>query len=275
MQSVRAMARTAVTVLVCVASTAAAQRADHLRAGVAARPQITRAAERDPTADTIATAGARAASGFSLRRIPAPYAPVVSALVPGAGQVMQSESRAIVYGAIEALSWWRYAKDTRDRAQRIGEFKDISRRVARAHFSPNGPDGDWTYYEGMRDFLESGDFSKSDATLIPETDPNTYNGHRWEIAQGTTDSQAAALAEYARTAVKPDMQWSWRNAQLQLDQYRQTTAKRNDANDAANRDLALLALNHLVSMVDAFARFRLQVSPAANGGAEIGASWRW
>ena len=83
-----------------------------------------------------------------------------------------------------------------------------------------------THGEGMRDFVESGDYSKSDIALVPEPATTTYNGKQagdWVF--NTNATMAEALAQYARTAVKPEFQWSWRNAGLQLDEYRQTTAR--------------------------------------------------
>jgi hypothetical protein len=193
---------------------------------------------------------------------------------------MQGKDRAIVYAAIEGLSWWKLSKDTRERAKQSREFKDLARRVARSHFSPNGPDADWTYYETMRDYQDSGDYSKSDTKLVPESDPKTFNGYTWQVIRGTTDTTTAAglaqaLALYAERAYKPDLQWSWGNAGLQYDLFTRSTEKRNDADAAAKIDIAIIGLNHLISMVDAFATFRLESHPQANGRTAVGATLKW
>jgi hypothetical protein len=222
-------------------------------------------------------AASRAPAPFrALRAAPPAFAPVLSLIVPGTGQFAQGQQRFIAYLALEGLGWWKYAKDVRERRDQVNEYKDLARRVARAHFSPNGPDGDWTYYESMRDYLESGDYSESDSgPIVPQSDPSTFNGYTWQVAEATTTNRADALAQYEARAVKPDMQWSWRNAGLQYDLFKRTTAKRNDAASAAATDLTLLALNHLLSMVDAFATFRLESRVTTEGARSVGVRINW
>lgn len=227
---------------------AAAQRVEEVRAGVASGDTMPR------------------------KRL----APLASALVPGAGQVMLGNNRSIAYLAVEVMAWWQFRKHVNERASQEAAFKELARRVARSHFSPNAGDGNWTYYEMMRDYAESGDFSTSEnGGVVPPTDTLTFNGHVWLDALRTNASTSEALAQYEQRAVKPDFQWSWKNARLQWDLFSQLTEKRNDANRAAARDLLLVAGNHLLSMVDAFATFRLQVRPAEGGGASLGASFSW
>jgi hypothetical protein len=206
-----------------------------------------------------------------------PYAPVISAIVPGGGQLVLGNNRFVVYAAVELLSWFNYRRDTREQANQEALFKDIARKVARSHFSATLPDADWAYYEQMRDFIESGAYSLTDqGPVVPETDTRTYNGSRWVLAQAThANDRAAALAEYERIAIKPDFRWSWQNAQLQYDIFIRTTDSRNDAYHSAITDLMLIGANHVISMVDAFATFRLQVQPQQNGRTGIGASLRW
>jgi hypothetical protein len=203
-------------------------------------------------------------------------APVASALVPGAGQGLLHQSRGLAYFAVEAVAWWRYATNVRERSQQEGVYKDVANRVARAQFSAAPRDSDWTFYEMMRDYVESGHYSLSPSgPVVPETDPTTFNGSRWLLAQSTNPTMADALAEYERTAVKPEFRWSWRNAQFQYDIFKRGTAKRNDANVSANTDLLVIGANHVLSMVDAFATMRLQVRAEADGRTSIGASVRW
>jgi hypothetical protein len=226
-----------------------AQRVEELRAGVAA------------SGDTIARKH---------------LAPVASAIIPGTGQIMLGNNRSIAYFAVEVVGWWRYRKHANERAAQEGAFKELARRVSRAHFTPDAGDGNWTYYEMMRDFAESGDYTTSDnGSVVPPTDTATFNGHVWLDALRTHTSTSEALAQYQQRAVRPDFQWSWKNARIQWDLFSQLTEKRNDANRAAARDLLLVAGNHLLSMVDAFATFRLQIRPADGGGASLGASISW
>lgn len=250
---------------------ARAQSVSGLRAGVA-RPESVSPDSIAPTAPVPGSSPLRGVSDVRARRL----SPIASAVAPGSGQFMLGNDRFVVYAAAEVIGWWRFSKSSHEQSQQEAAFKAIARNVARSHFSSSPPDGDWTYYESMRDFLESGNYSLSNSgTVVPETDTSTFNGHLWLEAQATNATLAGALAEYESRAIKPNFQWSWRNAQLQYDQFKRTTALRNDAHYAAIEDLIAIAANHVLSMVDAFATFRLQVRPLAGGGASVGASAVW
>jgi len=231
-------------VLLAPATTADAQRSDGVRAGVA-------------------------------RLVPAPLVPVASLIVPGAGQFLQRRDRAVAYAAVEAVGWWKLARDIGERAKQESEFKFLARTVARARLSPNGPDGNWTYYESMRDYRDSGVFTQNASKLIPEEDPTTFNGHTWEIALQTSSDSLQALTQYAARAYKGNMLWSWSNAGIQYDVFKRATVKRDDANVAVTADIAVIALNHLISMVDAFAAFRLDSKKLSDGRTTLtgGLSW--
>ena len=204
------------------------------------------------------------------------YAPLASALIPGSGQYMLGQDRFIVYAAVEAIVWWQYGKHAREQVQQERAFKDVARQVARAHFSNTAPDGPWSYYEAMRDWVESGAFSTADSgPVVPESDTTTFNGHLWQLALQSHATVSDALVQYERDAIKPDFQWSWRNAAVQRDVFSQLTNKRNDAFRAAQQDLMMIVANHLISMVDAFATFRLQIRPDSRGGGSLGASLSW
>jgi hypothetical protein len=269
MPATRPLATIVLAALVSAAA-ADAQSIEGLRAGVA-RDDRANTDSVEPFARTT-PAGTAGLGDIRLRRL----APIASAVLPGSGQLALGNDRFVVYAATEIIAWWRYSKNAREQTQQEGAFKAIARTVARSHFSTAPPDGDWTYYESMRDFLESGAYTTTNTgTIVPETDTLTYNGHLWQQALATNATTAAALAVYQAQAIKPNFQWSWRNAQLQYDQFKRTTDKRNDANHAAVQDLIMIAANHVLSMVDAFATFRLQIRPAAGGGASLGASAAW
>ena len=206
------------------------------------------------------------------------YSPLASLVVPGAGQFVLGDHRFVGYAAVEIVGWFLYAKDRQDQARQESAYKDLARQVARAHFSSAFPDAPWAYYEQLRDWQASGVYSQSGTTLEPETDTLTYNGYKWQLALRTTETRDDALAQYQQVAVRPEFQWSWQNAQEQWTLYKNTTADRNDANRAAIRMLSLVAANHILSMIDAFATFRLSVQPDPTGGRDglrIGASVRW
>jgi hypothetical protein len=248
--------------------TSDAQRVEDMRAGVAPRAFDSLTAPAPPANGTLESPR----PSEPLRQ----YAPLTSAFVPGSGQFLLGQDRFVVYATVEALLWWQYGKHTREQNQQQRAFKDLAREVPRAHFSTNAPDGPWSYYEAMRDWQESGDFSKADTgPVVPETDSTTFNGHLWQLELQTHATVADALVQYERDAIKPDYQWSWKNASIQLDIFKQMTNKRNDAFRAAQQDLMMLVANHLLSMVDAFATFRLQVRPDSRGGGSLGASLSW
>jgi hypothetical protein len=269
------------TALVMFAATrgAGAQGLDDGRAGVApsahadATPGVRASAS---AADTLGDWTPRPHIGSLSLQQRRTIAPLVSAALPGSGQWLLGQNRSLAYLAVEAVAWWRYTTDIRERSLQVERFKDIARRVARAQFSPAPPDSDWQFYEMMRDYDESGQYSMSaTGPIVPETDAKTFNGSRWALAQATNSTYADALAEYERTAVKPDFRWSWKNARLQQDIFKRTTEKRNDADRAATRDLIVIGVNHIISMVDAFTTMRLQVRAEADGRTSISGSLRW
>jgi hypothetical protein len=203
------------------------------------------------------------------------YAPLASLAIPGAGQYQLGDDRSIAYGAVEVVGWFLYLKDRQDERHQEAAFKDLARQVARAHFSTTFADAPWAYYEQLRDWQSSGVYTQSDASLVPETDTLTFNGYKWQLALRTSPTRDAALAQYQQVAIKPDFQWSWQNAQEQWTVFKQTTNNRNDADRAATRALSLIAANHILSMLDAFATIRLSIQPTADGGTRVGATLKW
>lgn len=258
--------RIAAAVVLCsgLAAGLQAQRVEGARAGVAladrqsvdSQPSLAEQIRRPP-------GDPRGIADIRIRRL----APIMSAILPGSGQFALGNDRSIVYTAAEVIGWWRLTKSSHEQSQQEAAFKQIARTVARSHFSSAPPDGDWTYYESMRDFQESGAYSLSNnGTVVPETDVSTFNGHLWQQLLATNATTAAALAAYEQQAIKPEFQWSWQNAGLQYDQYVRTTDKRNDAYSAKVQNLIFIGANHVLSMVDAFATFRLQIRPPPGGG---------
>jgi hypothetical protein len=265
-------------VMGAAASSAQGQAFDAGRAGVVAVRGV------PPTQDSATNLGASDSRGL-LSRWPIPdpslqrrrlASPLVSAAIPGLGQALLGQSRALAYIAVEAAAWWRYSTDLRSRAAEEERFKEVARRVARAQFSPSPPDSDWHYYEMMRDYTESGQYSlSSTGPVVPETDASTFNGSRWLLALSTNPTREEALAQYERTAVKPEFRWSWTNARFSYDIFIRDTDKRNDANRAMVHDLLVIGANHVLSMVDAFTTMRLEIRSESNGRTSVGARFDW
>ena len=195
---------------------------------------------------------------------------MLSAAFPGAGQYVLGQDRFAVYAAAEIVLLLKGISDVREQRRQEGDFRSLARQVARSHFSANLPDGPWDYYESMEECFESGAFSLSETDLLPETDATTFNGSRWLLAARnhgvdpvTPDRSGQAyheaIAEYVDRAAHPDFLWSWRNAQLEWDLYHRVINKRNDAARAVGVDMTLLLANHVLSVVDAFANYRVRV----------------
>jgi hypothetical protein len=257
-------------------------------AAVAAHGQAPTALQRRVLADPVPALrldfGNRATVRSNpLRRVRPEVAPLLSALVPGAGQAVLGQDRSVVYAAVEVFLLIRRVSDARAQTLQERDYRALARQVSRAHFSATTPDGDWDYYESMERYLESGAFSLSPTELVPETDTTTFNGSQWRLVQRnhgvdpsapdlSSDAYRAALADYASQAAPADFLWSWRNAQLEWDLFRRTINKRNDAAHAVGLDVTLLLANHVLSTVDAFSSYRLRVSPTRTGGTAVSAS---
>ncbi len=216
------------------------------------------------------------------------WAPLVSAALPGGGQALLEQDRALAYLAVEAYGWLRFASDVREaRGQRDG-YRKLAARVARANLSETRPVGDFEYYERMENFVESGVFDASAAEGVqPETDPESYNGFIWLRARTTffedpaapppveSDAYAAALDYYDGRAIKPEFRWSWRNAQLEQDVFRRTISRSNEAFRRSIQDLGVIIANHALSTVDAYISVRIRNLGRVSEGVGIEASLPW
>jgi hypothetical protein len=213
---------------------------------------------------------------------PAPwYAPVLSAALPGAGQGLLRQQRGIVYAAAEIYFAIRAIEASRDARAERDAYRDLARSVARAPFGGERPVADWAYYERLQHFLESGAFNRTPGGgFTPESDQTTYNGAIWRLARETfwRDPDVApeptsaefqrAVAFYESRAATDDFRWSWRDAQLQQDVYRQTIDRANDASRRARQMVGLILANHALSLVDAYVNVRLRVYANGAGATE-------
>jgi hypothetical protein len=109
---------------------------------------------------------------------------------------------------------------------------------------------------------------------VPPQDELTYNGSIWQLARETflvdpvnPDTSSIeyqnALSFYRDRAVGPNFQWSWRDAGLEQDLFRQSIKRSDDAYRGATQYLGLLLANHLLSAIDAFVSYRLSQNGAA------------
>lgn len=201
------------------------------------------------------------------------WVPLASAAVPGWGQIRLGQDRFVAYLAVEAYSVIGYINDLNALHRERERYVGLARDVARAFVPGNYLIGDWDYYEAMEKHLESGVFDRTPGTgqFSPEVDTTTYNGAIWLRARRLSDwpnpnvepnhSSAvyqAAVSYYVAHAVRPEYRWSWRNAQLEWDLYRQIIRRKNDVGREAGHYLAAIAVNHLLSTIDAFITLRLR-----------------
>lgn len=228
--------------------------------------------------------GADAAAPTSARRRAAPWwAPLASVIVPGAGQLALGQTRAAAYAALEVYTLLQYREAARDADRAAARFRAIARDNARRHagmgLDAALPDGDWSYYERLEKGCEifavacvsSGVYDRvPGGDVEPETDLETYNGQIWALARRTfwrnpdvppaagTPEYGRALAFYRGRAEQPAYLWSWRDRQLQFDQYRQTIAQSNEAARTARAALGVMLANRVFSLVDAYATVRVR-----------------
>jgi len=203
---------------------------------------------------------------------PAPWwAPVASGVVPGTGQFALRQQRSVAYAVAEAFLILQYVAARRDGNRDRSTYRDLAANVARKPFGANAAVGPWEYYEAMEKFLESGAYDRIPGGAIdPETDLTTYNGARWLLARETywrnptvapstsSPEYQRALAFYQERAVRDGFRWSWRDAQLQQDLYRQTIAASNRSYQRAVTMTGLIALNHLASLIDGYVSVRVR-----------------
>ena len=199
------------------------------------------------------------------------WAPLLSALLPGSGQLVLRQDRFIPYMLAETYLISRYAADRAEGQRRRREYRALAARVARSLFSDTRPPGDWDYYERMEHFVESGVFElRPGGDFDPELDTTTYNGFVWQLArrtfwshpdsipEPTSDAYRRSVDFYRSRAVTADYRWSWRDAQLEYDLFKRTIEQSDDAFQRSVVDLSLLLANHVLSTVDALVTVRVR-----------------
>ncbi len=217
------------------------------------------------------------------------WAPIASLVVPGLGQALLKENRALGYGVTEVYALLEFSAWRTEARRRRAEYRRLAADVARSQFGDNPPVGPFAYYETMRSFVSSGAFDRiPGGGLDPELDESTFNGRIWRLARETywadpdvapNEESAAfrsAVGLYIQRAVLPEYAWSWRNASLEFDLYRLTIQRSNTAFRRAQEFASVLLANHLLSMVDAIATVRLQMpDDPATGIWSLHASVPW
>ena len=232
----------------------------------------------------------RAASlGLAAQRAETQSSAVVtlaSAILPGAGQAILRQKRSVIYLALEAAGVGYYVSRRRDGDRARDRYRRLSRTVARAAYSPDGPAGSWDYYERMEKYVESGVYEiVPGGNVDPETNVETFNGAIWLLARQTywRDANAppavesaeyrAALEFYMSRAVRPEYRWSWSADPEAFMQYRLAIASSNSAFRHAEQIVSVVLANHFLSAVDAYASVKLRVRRNTDGATALVAGW--
>ena len=203
--------------------------------------------------------------------------PLASLFVPGMGQALSRQDRAAAYGAVELYALSRYIQLQHQANVNADLYRQLAFAVAQRGFASSRRDTIFEYYETMERFTASGQYSLGPgASLVPETDPSTYNGSVWLLARRTfwadpnvppppnTPQSDSAYAFYSRHAVTPRFQWSWQNASLQQQAFRDLIKSSDDGYRNAQAQLGLLLANHIVSALDALISNRLTTATHRN-----------
>jgi len=196
--------------------------------------------------------------------------PIVTLAGLDTGQLLGGRARGAVYLVAEALLITRTLSLNSEGQREQDRYRELALVVARAQFAPVAEDTVFEYYEQMGRYVESGPFDIDPGPdLVPPTDERTYNGRIWLLARTTyfpdpdqpppadSPEYQRALSFYESRAIGANFRWSWRNAGLEQDLYRQTIQASDAAFRSATTTAGLLLANHLLSAVDAFITERL------------------
>lgn len=210
--------------------------------------------------------------------------PFASLVVPGTGQLLAGEDRGAVYIAAELFIVSRYVQLAREGRRESRRFRDLAFDIARRSYATVRRDTVFEYYEQMERFTESGAYDADPGSaFVPEADPTTYNGSIWLLARRTfwadpnvqpspTDTAYQnAIAFYRQRAVGPGYQWSWSNASLEHQVFRDAIRHSDTAFRRAQNQIGLVLANHVISAVDALISSR--IAAATGHPAEFTSTW--
>jgi hypothetical protein len=98
---------------------------------------------------------------------------------------------------------------------------------------------------------------------VPETDPSTFNGSIWALAQaihlgGSADaapddpSYQRALEYYRERAIPPELAWDWRGDDEGRERFRVLVRESDEAFRRATGFVGLVLVNHFAAAVEAW-----------------------
>lgn len=198
-------------------------------------------------------------------------AAIKSLLAPGWGQRDQARGHWWVYPVLEGMIWVGWFDSRRAGRLRQDRYRTLAWDAARSGlWQGERQDGRWEYYERMSQWTASGAYDRSPGTpaLVPETDPETYNGWVWELAlqlhpspsetEPSTGQEGyhAAVAYYRSRAVEPAFRWDWSGRPESLDRFRRLVRSSDEAYRRATTYIGVAFLNHFVSATEAWLHAR-------------------
>ena len=196
---------------------------------------------------------------------------VASALVPGAGQLLQRQSRWVPYLALEVWSWLRYRERRHAYRDLTAQYRDLAWSVARRVGVGERRDTVFEYYEALSHYRSSG--APVQAGLLPEQDTTTFNGYLWYIARslycpasqdcapGSSEFETA-LGYYQAHGISQHYRWEWGGSSLEQQEFAHLITRSDEAYRDGTRMLGLILANHVASTVDALITSRLQALAA-------------
>jgi hypothetical protein len=188
---------------------------------------------------------------------------LLSAVVPGTGQLTLGQRRGWIYLALEAVAWGLYVNRRSAGADGRDAYRDFAWQEARLRDHPR-VEGPFDYYETMSKWDRSGafDVDPEGSGVQPESDVTTYNGTIWNRATGifvpgddppeVDPGYQRALAYYSDRAYGPEFLWDWRGDEAVRETYADMITTSDDHFRQATNVLGVIIANHLVSAVDAF-----------------------
>jgi len=212
---------------------------------------------------------------------------VLGFLVPGLPQYLDGQWRSYGYFAVEGASIASLiVLNSQGNSRRERYFK-LARLVRSNYVYPglrNNPEeitvpslpGFNEYYEDLTKWPSSGDFDDDPSLegVQPESDPRTFNGHKWEIAKinnfsGTNGGLAVpenpqeeinALEAYKQIIYPSEYNWDWTGLEQEKQRYHELFDKSEDALRRRSTFVTILLANHLVSGLDVLIQNRINRS---------------
>jgi len=186
-----------------------------------------------------------------------------SLLLPGWGQLAQSQKRGWAYLAAEAVLWAVWVERRNAGADLRVAYRDLAWTEGRL---PAGSrvDGDWTYYENVSKWKRSGTFDRDLQApgLQPENDPSTFNGSIWALARDLYFGNVPpvpgepafeqALAYYRQRAYPDALLWDWTGREGALGEYKDLIRQSDDRFRQATAAVGAVLANHFLSATDAY-----------------------